>query len=449
MFTTLFIAESAQKHHQGALFAAERNQYLHHCAAQGGTLASLTLRARSILWVAEHMSPTDVGQVDASRLHEIICGSAFTTLSPWTSATPVNFARPWLKYLGWWHAPKEPFASAAALERFVSWMRDERGLAPSTIEQWHYHTAKFLRWCSETDRDLAILRPQDIDSYFVIYDAQRWSRVSASYIATMLRVFFRHAASTGACGKALAGSIHRPRRYAMESLPYALSWDDVRRVITAASGDTERDIRDRSILLLLAVYGLRRGEVATLRLDQVDRVGGRLHIFRLKRRQPQVYPLLPSVAEALGRYLDETRPTVSCAEVFIRLCAPRSPISAPGIYNIVSKRLLALGIQAAHLGPHALRHYLPFLNMSYDLTEWLRGHSRIEVSIAAVLNPSQDIVFLPTDCSGRRGVGLRAGSALVCCAAGTFSPAPSPSSRVSHRGRSAWFPLIHVRATAQ
>jgi hypothetical protein len=43
------------------------------------------------------------------------------------------------------------------------------------------------------------------------------------------------------------------------------------------------------------------------------------------------------------------------------------------------------------------RHYLPFLTMSCDLTEWLLGRSRIEVPIAAILNPSQDIVFLPTD----------------------------------------------------
>jgi integrase len=172
----------------------------------------------------------------------------------------------------------------------------------------------------------------------------------------MLRVFLRHAASTGACSAALAGSIQGNRQYALASLPYALSWDDVRRVIASASGDTEQDIRDRAILLLLAVYGLRRGEVASLRLDQIDQVAGLLHIWRLKRRQPQVYPLVPSVAEALRRYIDDARPDVPHAEVFIRTRAPRSPILATALYTIVSQRLRALDIQAAHLGPHALRH---------------------------------------------------------------------------------------------
>ncbi len=359
MFENIVSAAPALSRHRNAPLAAERDRYLRHCANQGSTLKTLRLRARSILWVAEHMSPDDFGLIDASRLHEIVYGSASQATSmpaPATAATLVNCARPWLKYLDWWHAPLEPIPFEPALDRFVAWMRDERGLTQCTIDQWRYRTEKFLLWCGATGRDLATLEPQDIDAYFVTYGAHRWSRTSAGQIANMLRVFLRHAATTGACSAALAGSIQGHRRYALESLPYALSWDDVRRVIATAGGDGERQIRDRAILLLLAVYGLRRGEVASLRLDQIDRVTGRLHIWRLKRRQPQVYPLVPSVAQALGRYIDDVRPSVAHAEVFIRAQAPRTPIRATAIYSIVSNRLRELGIQAAHLGPHALRH---------------------------------------------------------------------------------------------
>jgi integrase len=62
------------------------------------------------------------------------------------------------------------------------------------------------------------------------------------------------------------------------------------------------------------------------------------------------------VAQALGRYIDDVRPVVAHAEVFIRTQAPRLPISGGAIYSMVNRRLRALGIQAAHLGPHALRH---------------------------------------------------------------------------------------------
>lgn len=359
MFETLFSTDCALARHRNGPLATERARYLHHCADQGGTLNSLRKRARSILWVAEHMSPNDFGMIDASRLREIVFGSALPTtsgLAPTTAASLLNFARPWLKYLGWWPKAEQSTPFSPALDNFVTWMRDERGLTQCTIDQWRYRTSKFLHWCKDTERNLAKLQPHDVDTYFVTYGAQRWSRISAGNIAKMLRVFFRHAASTGACSAKLAGSIQGNRQYKLESLPYALSWEDVRRVIATASSDTERDIRDRAILLLLAVYGLRRGEVASLRIDEIDQVAGQLHIRRLKRHDPQVYPLVSSVAEALKRYINDVRPSVAYAEVFIRIQAPRTPIHASAIYPIVSQRLRALNIQAAHLGPHALRH---------------------------------------------------------------------------------------------
>ena len=213
-----------------------------------------------------------------------------------------------------------------------------------------------MRWCADTRREFAELRPEDLDAYFLSSAVQRWTRISVASLATGLRVFLRHAASTGACRASLAESIISPANYKLASLPYALSWDDVRRVLASADSNNPRDVRDRAILMLLAIYGWRSCEVAALRLDQVDWTGRQLHVLRSKCRQPQVYPLQGSVAEALSRYIDTVRPAVSHPEVFIRLQAPRRPISPQAIYPIVSQRLHALGIQAAHLGPHCLRH---------------------------------------------------------------------------------------------
>ena len=65
---------------------------------------------------------------------------------------------------------------------------------------------------------------------------------------------------------------------------------------------------------------------------------------------------LSSVAEALARYIDTVRPPTSFPEVFIRLRAPRCPLTPGGIYHVVRQRVDDLGIQIAHRGPHALRH---------------------------------------------------------------------------------------------
>ena len=355
MFEKLFAdVGTIARHRDGPLFD-ERHRYLLHCASVGATLHTQRNRARALLWLAMSLPAGVHRQVDAEQLRRLIAAHR-PPVTDQTAAGLLNIGRPWLKFIGWWHQPEQPIAFPEALDRFVVWMRDERGLTPCTVEQWRYRTANFLRWCKEAGRDLKSLEPKDIDAYFVTYGAQRWSRISAGHIARMLRVFFKHAASTGACSKSLAGSILCHRRYRLETLPYALGWHDVQRLINTATGSTEDDVRDRAILLLLAIYGLRRGEVAALRLEDIDREQGHIRVWRLKRHQPQIYPLVSSVEQALISYIETVRPSVAHAQVFIRTRSPRVPITPPGIYDVVNRRLRSLGVQAAHLGPHALRH---------------------------------------------------------------------------------------------
>jgi integrase len=72
-------------------------------------------------------------------------------------------------------------------------------------------------------------------------------------------------------------------------------------------GSRPKDIRDRAILLLLAVYALRSGEVRALRLEDLDWEKGLLFVSRTKGRKREPYPLSPTVGQAIIRYLREAR----------------------------------------------------------------------------------------------------------------------------------------------
>ncbi len=242
------------------------------------------------------------------------------------------------------------------MDLYVAWMRTERGFTPATVEQWTRTITRFLQWCERKSFVLAGIGANDVDEYFVTEGTGRWSRVSVAGTAGALRVFLRFAAAHGFCADCLAESVGRPRLYQQESLPYAPDWSDVQRILADADTDKPRDIRDRAILMLLAIYGMRSGEVAALRLDQVDWSERTLRLIRLKRRQPQVYPLVQSVAEALARYIDLIRPPSSCPEIFLCMQAPRRPMKAGSIYDVANRRFVMLGIDAAHRGGHALRH---------------------------------------------------------------------------------------------
>ena len=108
--------------------------------------------------------------------------------------------------------------------------------------------------------------------------------------------------------------------------------------------------------MLLAIYGLRVGEVRKLRLEDVDWEQDLLHVRRVKRRKVQTYPLVASVGAAIARYLREIRPASSRRELFLGLNSPHDSLSQGAIYHIVAAGLKRVGARSSRFGPHSLRH---------------------------------------------------------------------------------------------
>lgn len=115
-------------------------------------------------------------------------------------------------------------------------------------------------------------------------------------------------------------------------------------------------IRDRAMLLLCAVYGLRNSEVRLLRLEDLDWEHETILVVRPKQRKSQLYPLVQDVGAAILRYLREVRPRTDRREVFLSLRQPYRVVTASGVYSMVRKRQCQLGIKLSHYGPHSLRH---------------------------------------------------------------------------------------------
>jgi site-specific recombinase XerD len=356
MLEQLFRDESALARHFAGPFAHERVRYLQHCAEHGAMQSALRLKAKELLWICNHFRGDPSLGVDISALREMARQRRSVCKGATTEQRLIDIGRPWLRYLGWWRVPTVELRFQGHLDRYVAWMRDERGFTSSTVVQWRSKIRDFLQWFERADRPFSALDLNDLDVYFVTEGARRWSRVSTAGIAAALRVFLRYMASCGECDPRVGEGLRGPRLYAQESLPSGPAWTDVNRLLAHAGGELPADVRDRAILMLLAVYGMRSGEVRSLRLDQIDWRGRVIRIFRLKRRQPQVYPLLASVAEAVARYIDSVRPKADHPEIFLGLLAPHRPLSSGAMSALVRNRFQALDIQAQHRGPHALRH---------------------------------------------------------------------------------------------
>ena len=340
MFDQFFGKLSAVVHHKAAPYAAERERFLEHCTQQGYTRDYLKRLAATLLVAAYELhshgglraSPEDLEaaadrvQQLRSHLHRHGDAEEYRELF-------IRTATRWLLFVGCLHVPAvRPRPFAGLMDDFAQWMTQERGLSPNTIQNRRWHIDRFLSWLDDRNRQLVDLTLRDVDVFFEALHAKGLSRVTIKVYANGIRAFLRHAERRAWCPTGLADSLEGPRIYRHHGLPVGPSWDEVRRLIESTASDEPADIRDRAIIMLFAVYGLRAGEVAALRLEEIDWEHDRLIVPRSKQCRRQVYPLVPTVGQAIIRYLRDVRPRCSVRQVFLKILAPVGPMTSSGLY---------------------------------------------------------------------------------------------------------------------
>lgn len=217
-----------------------------------------------------------------------------------------------------------------------------------------------MAWLGErADRDgIAALSVADVDSYLK-HRATSHCRSSMRTVVMWMRSLLRWLHTAGLIGLDLSVTVVAPSRYALEGIPKALRQEDVEKLLVAVcQDDAAKGIRDYAILMLLATYGMRSGEIAALRLDDIDWRKEAIRVVHAKTGVTSHLPLARDVGDAILRYLQESRPAVSCREIFIRQRAPHRPFLRGGnLYAIVRERLDSAGIVTrSRRGPHAFRH---------------------------------------------------------------------------------------------
>lgn len=266
---------------------------------------------------------------------------------------------------GHWPPPMLPTSPQACFQQqvcegYAQWLARCRGLVPRTIASRQARAQKLLAWLGArgTSAHLRDLSVADLDAYFVA-QAPALRRSTRADLTGSLRDFLRYLYAHGLITYDLAPTVLSPTLYAFERLPAALTPEQVQAVLDHARQDrTPIGVRNYAILLLLATYGLRAGEVVRLRLEDIDWRNECLYVRQSKTGRTTVLPLIASVGEAILDYLREGRPTTEVREVFLRALAPIQPFrQGSSLYSIVARRLAKAGIEpAGKRGPHTFRH---------------------------------------------------------------------------------------------
>ena len=292
-------------------------------------------------------------------------GRAAASMTRWRSSHTAGIHQLLRVVRGSWpvapaaRSPSELYCDGLLAE-FAQWLHEQRGLAVRSIGVMAAEARRLISWYADSAGpiDLKAMRLADVDTY-VQWRCPALRRVSRKNVTQQLRCFLRFLHVTGRTALDLAAGVISPTLYACEAMPSLLDPEQIRAVLASTrQDDSAKGLRDYAILILLSTYGLRAGEIAQLRLDDVDWRADRFSVRHTKTGFQSVLPLVPAVGDALPDYLRRGRPVTDVREVFVHTKAPYRPFSrGSSLYLLVRLRLEAAGVSpAGKRGPHTFRH---------------------------------------------------------------------------------------------
>jgi site-specific recombinase XerD len=260
----------------------------------------------------------------------------------------------YLRQIGAAAPPRPP--SETPVDRFVRqyavYLAAERGLVAATIRGYtdfarRFIVAEFGRGATDWRR-LSAAGVTD----FVTREFRRSSIGECKSTVTKLRSLLRYLHLQRQLTHDLTGCVPAVAGWRLASLPKGLEPEQVAQMLASCDPRVLVGARDRAVLCLMARLGLRAGEVAALRLCDIDWRAGEI-VVRGKPLRESRLPLPSDVGKVIVAYL-RRRPRIAGRAVFLCVRAPHRPITAHAISMLTRRALRAIGVSRG--SAHVLRH---------------------------------------------------------------------------------------------
>lgn len=269
------------------------------------------------------------------------------------------------------------------IEDFLEFLRHGRHLSPQTLRAYR---ADLEQFCSFTDggngREVDKLY-RDVRRYLGWLHEEGYEKSSQARKLATLRTFFQYCCRRGTLPSNPAKLLRLPRR--SRPLPVYLEEHEVDCLLRSVNQDGWKGARDRTILETLYSSGLRVGELAALRLRDLD-WANQLIRCRGKGNRERAAPIGSFALEALRDYIQKRTarfPQAGDRNAHLFLNRSGGRLTSRSVRRLIQKYAREAGL-AKEVSPHTLRHSFAthLLNRGADLrsVQELLGHRNISTT---------------------------------------------------------------------
>ena len=263
---------------------------------------------------------------------------------------------------------------------FISYLRYERNRSELTMQRYERSLRDFEAFFNSKDCELT-WTTVDADIIREWVEAMMDKGNMATTVnadLSAVRAFYRFALSRKLVERDPARMVLGPKR--MKSLPMFVKEREMDELLDERKcSDSYKDVRARTIIILLYEAGLRRSELVALDNKDVDLALRQIRVTGKGRKQRTV-PFGDELEAALRQYIEvRNRMTArQCNALFVSENGKR--ISASTVYKIVRENL-TLVTSIKKRSPHVLRHSFATAMLNHDAglenVRLLLGHESI------------------------------------------------------------------------
>lgn len=279
----------------------------------------------------------------------------------------------------------------AELETFLNYLAVERGSSRHTLAAYRNDISALTEFLANQPRapsSWSSVTEQDIRAYLEDLDERGYAASTKSRKIASAKSFFKFMKNEQIIEDNPLAEVRQPR--AGQSLPKALSPDDVDQLLEAASDvNSAEEARDAAMVELMYAAGLRVSELVGLDLRDVDLDVGTVRTIG-KGSKERIIPIYDAAIESVSEYVTYSRPA-QLRPTYAR--GPHNPgenalflnrrggrITRQAFWLRLNRLAIRAGI-SSKITPHMLRHsfatHLLHGGASLRHVQELLGHSSI------------------------------------------------------------------------